>query len=148
MPSTSLPSKPSGEQDCSSSACSASPSQISNQSTPGSSVSKSSRSCGFEIPEHWRPEVEECICNQSLEESAWCEIVRTLVSLLFSPFAKPTREQCGSLARKLILKHPSMNDMGNGYVSGKHRAYDGCMCACIYINVPFQYKAPIAFGVT
>lgn len=149
MPSTSLPSKPSGEQDCSSSACSTSTSQISSLSTTGSSVSKSSRSCGFEIPEHWDPEVEECIRNQSLEESARCEIVRALVSLLFSRFAKPTREQCGSLARKLILKHPFMkDDMGNGYVSGNHCAYDCCMCACIYINVPFQYKAPIAFGVT
>lgn len=90
LPSTSLPSKPSGEQDCSSSACSASTSQISSLSTTGSSVSKSSRSCGFEIPEHWHPEVEECIRNQSLEESARCQIFRALVSLLFSRFAKPT----------------------------------------------------------
>ena len=111
-----LSSRPIGEQNCSSSV--ASPSQISNPSTPGSSVSKSSR-CGlFEIPEHWRPEVEECIHNESLEESARCEIVRTLVSLLFSRFTKPTREQCGSLARQLILKHTFMkDDMGNGYVS-------------------------------
>ena len=113
-----LPSRPTGELDCSSSA---SPSQISNPSTTGSSVSKSSRSCLFEIPEHWRPEVEECIPIQSLEESARCEIVRTLVSLLFSRFVKPTREQCGSLARQLILKHPFMkDDMGNGYVSGNY----------------------------
>ena len=113
-----LPSRPIGELDCSSSA---SPSQISNPSTPGSSVSKSSRSRLFEIPEHWRPEVEGCIRNQSLEESARCEIVRTLVCLLFSHFPKPTREQCGSLARQLILKHPFMkDDMGNGYVSGNY----------------------------
>lgn len=107
-----MPSRPAGEVDCTSSA---SPSQI---STPGSSVSKSNRSRLFEIPEHWRPEVEQCIRNESLEESARCEIVRTLVSLLFSRFAKPTREQCGSLARQLILKHTFMkDDMGNGYVS-------------------------------
>ena len=43
------------------------------------------------------------------------------MSLLFSRFAKPTREHCGSLARQLILKHPFMkDDMGNGYVSGNY----------------------------
>ena len=65
--------------------------------------------------DHWCPDVEECITTESPEESARCEIVRTLVSLLFSCFAKPTREQCGVLAQQLILKHPFMkDDMGNG----------------------------------
>lgn len=101
------------ELECSSSA---SP-QISNPATPRSS----------EIPEHWHPEVEECIHNQSLEESSWCEIVRTHVSLLFSRLGKPTLEQCGSLAWQLILKHPFMkDDMGNGYVSGNY--YMVCRC--------------------
>jgi hypothetical protein len=36
------------------------PSQISNPLTPGSSVSKSSRTYLFTIPDHWRPEVEAC----------------------------------------------------------------------------------------
>ena len=139
-----LPSRPTGELDYSSLA---SP-QISNPSTPGSSVSKSNRSCLFEIPEHWRPEVEECIRNQSLEESARCEIVRTLVSLLFSRFAKPTREQCGSLARQLILKHPFMkDDMGNGYVSGNYliRLILVCSCGMSKTTLPFSLAISTLF---
>ena len=120
-----LPSRPTGEPDCYSLA---SP-QISNPSTPGSSVSN--RSHLLEIPEHWRPEVEECIHNQSLEESARCEIVRTLVNLLFSRFIKPTREQCGSLTRQLILKYPFMkDDMGNGYVSRNYLIRLILVCRC------------------
>ena len=46
------------------------------------------------------------------------EIVRVLVTSLFSRFTKPTRAQSAALARKLILKYPFMkDDLGNGYVS-------------------------------
>lgn len=82
-----LPSRSTGELGGSSPASS---SQISNPSTPGSTVSKSNRSRVFEIHEHWRPEVEECIRNESLEESARCELcahssVCSLVALLNQP---------------------------------------------------------------
>ena len=74
----------------------------------------------MEIPDFWRPEVEECIQNQCLDDTARCEIVRTLVCLLFSRYGKVDRTHCGVLARQLILKYPFMkDDGGNGYVSVK-----------------------------
>ena len=78
----------------------------------------SSKSKGIEIPTMWRPDVEVCIREKSLNDSARDEIVRHLVNLLFSYSAKPTRADCDQLARKLILTYPWMrNDMGSGYVS-------------------------------
>ena len=60
----------------------------------------------------WRPDVEVCIREKSLNDSAQDEIVRHLVNLLFSYSTKPT------CARKLILTYPWMRDeMGSGYVS-------------------------------
>ena len=91
------------------------PATGSKTSNAGSSVSKSSE---IQIPLHWRPEVEQCIVEQSLDQPARNEINRTLVSLLFSRHTKPTRELCGALARRLILQYSFMkDDMGNGYVS-------------------------------
>lgn len=76
----------------------------------------------LEIPGHWRPEVEDSISNQQLTNPTRAEIVRVLVTILFSRFSKPTRPQIGAMARKLILKYPFMkDDLGNGYVS--QRAY-------------------------
>ena len=70
------------------------------------------------IPDHWRPEVEQCIVTKNLTGSVRNEIVRTLVHLLFSKFKKPSRINCEEFARKLILKYPFMkDDLGNGYVS-------------------------------
>ncbi len=70
------------------------------------------------IPEHWRPEVECCIREKHLNDSSRNEIVRVLVSQLFSVTTKPTRAQCEDLGRKFIMKYPfSKDDLGNGYVS-------------------------------
>lgn len=72
----------------------------------------------IQIPNHWRPEVDECLAEKSLSDSARHEIVRTLVNLLFARTTKPTRHDCEHLARKLIMKHPFLkDDLGNGYVS-------------------------------
>lgn len=73
-----------------------------------------------EIPSRWCPEVEDCIMEHSLSDSARCEIVRALVNQLFARTRKPARVDCEHHARKLILKYPFMkDDMGNGYVSMK-----------------------------
>ena len=70
----------------------------------------SSSSDSFLIHDHWRPEVEVCIKDKSVNPSARNEIVRTLVTQLFS--------MCEEGSRKLILKYPFLKDhMGNGYVS-------------------------------
>lgn len=80
----------------------------------GSSSSKSETY----VPDHWRPEVESCLQEQSLTESARNEMVRALVLQLFARSIKPTRIQCEAVARKLILKYPFLkDDLGNGYVS-------------------------------
>lgn len=68
------------------------------------------------LPTHWRPEVESCLRDQTFTDSARNDIVRTMVSLLFSKYPKPSRAQCEDLAKKLILKYPfSRDDLGNGY---------------------------------
>ncbi len=64
--------------------------------------------------------MEGCIQNKCLDDSARCEIVRTLVCLLFSRYSKPDRSHCGTMARQLILRYPFMKDVsGKGYVSQK-----------------------------
>lgn len=71
-----------------------------------------------QIPDHWRPEVESCLKDEMLTPSARNEIIRTLVSQLFSRANKPSRGMCEEYARKLILRYPFLkDDMGNGYVS-------------------------------
>ena len=44
------------------------------------SVSTYSTQGEIEIPSHWRPEVEECLAEKSLSDSARPEMVRTLVN--------------------------------------------------------------------
>ena len=90
-------------------------------STIGSSVSSIS---DIRVPEHWRPEVEQCIEEKFLTESARNKIVRTLVNVLFTKYRKPPKDALESIARKLIIVHPFMkDDLGNGYVRV-------CMGAC------------------
>jgi hypothetical protein len=69
----------------------------------------------MEVPSHWRPEIEECLLEKCLSDSARNEIVRTLVNLMFARMKKPARQNCEDFARKLIMKYPFL--MGNGYVS-------------------------------
>ena len=93
-------------------------STISVCSTPSGTSTPTSRRGDIIIPEHWRPEVESCLREESLTDSARNQIVRSLVNQLFARASKPTRLQCEQLARKLILKYPFVkDDMGNGYVS-------------------------------
>lgn len=69
------------------------------------------------IPDHWRPEIEQCIEDMNFSDSARNEVVRTLVNLLFITSGKPSRDDCEQLARKLILVYPfAKDDLGNGYV--------------------------------
>ncbi len=70
------------------------------------------------IPTSWRPEIQDCIRDKMLNISARNEIVRTLVNILFTRYPSPTREQCASLARSLILQYGFMKDsQGTTYVS-------------------------------
>lgn len=97
------------------------PSIEGNASSVGSSPSTSTNSVScdsLEIPSHWRPEVEECIKERYLSDTARLEIVRVLVTQLFARSTKPSRPDCERYGRKLILKYPFMrDDRGNGYVS-------------------------------
>ena len=43
------------------------------------------------IPDHWRPEVEECFKTKSLTPPAQDAITQTLGNILFSRSKKPTR---------------------------------------------------------
>lgn len=80
-----------------------------------------SRDRDVRIPDHWRPEIEQCIEDQRLTDSARNDMVRSLVNQLFTRSNKPTRSQCESLARKLILRYPFLkDDLGNRYVSLYH----------------------------
>ena len=93
-----------------------SPSQSSVADT--ASVASSAGSSVSVIPEHWRPEVEECLKQQCLTPKARDEITRTLVNVLFSRVPRPSRVDCDAMARKLILKYPcAKDDLGCGYVS-------------------------------
>lgn len=84
------------------------------------------------IPDHWRPEVEICIEDQCFSDGARNEVVRTLADQLFSKATKPTRAQCDSMARKLILKYPFAKDkLGNGYVSYAETCDDYLLLALI-----------------
>ena len=64
----------------------------------------------IKILDHWRPEIEQCIEQQCLTDSARNEMVRALVHQLFAKARKPSRLQCEDLARKLILKYPFVKD--------------------------------------
>lgn len=99
------------------------PSSISTRSSLDDAGSSSSNAQALlrdpeEIPTRWFPEVDDCILQCSLSDSARCEIVRVLVNQLFARMREPKRVNCEHHARKLILKYPFMkDDMGNGYVS-------------------------------
>jgi len=93
-------------------------STISLFSTPSGTSPPNPRCGDISIPDHWHPEIESCLREECLTDSARNEMVRTLVNQLFARSSKPTRTQCEDLSRKLILKYPFLkDDMGNGYVS-------------------------------
>ena len=104
------------------------PSTGSSSDTPRPSMSSTRPGdvATLSIPDIWRPEVMQCLNDKYLTDSARNEMVRCLVNLLFSISHKPARSLCEEMARKLILKYPSVKDeLGNGYVS---------LClSCVYI---------------
>ena len=52
------------------------------------------------IPDHWRPEVEECFKAKSLTSGAQDAITQTLGNILFSRSKKPTRADCDDISKK------------------------------------------------
>jgi hypothetical protein len=86
------------------------------QSSIASSAAASTQA--ISIPDHWRPEVEDCLRKMCLTPNARQEIVRTVASQLFAKSQRPTRSDCDQVARQLILKYPfTKDDLGCGYVS-------------------------------
>lgn len=85
---------------------SSTPSTSSIDDAGGSSSSSSAPRDPEDIPSHWCPEVDDCIVERSLSDSARCEIIRVLVNQLFARTRKPVRVDCEHHARKLILKYP------------------------------------------
>ena len=70
------------------------------------------------------------VLGKKLSPRARKEIVQTLVTLLITKVgSNPTRAQCESIGRRLILKYPLMrDDIGTGYVSYTfHNAMSQCM---------------------
>ena len=86
------------------------------QSSIASSAAANTHS--ITIPDHWRPEVEECLRKKCLTPNARQEIVRTVANQLFAKSQRPTRSDCDQVSRQLILKYPfTKDDLGCGYVS-------------------------------
>ena len=85
-------------------------STVSVFSSPSGMSTPSTRLGGAIIPDHWRPEIESCLKEECLTDSARNEIVRSLVNQLFARASKPMSSQCEELARKLIVKHPFVKD--------------------------------------
>ena len=80
-----------------------------------SSTSSTSNKDELVIPQHWQPEVEQCIKDKILSEQARNKIIQTMVNLLFTRSRKLCLYDCGSLAPILILVYPFMkDDLGNG----------------------------------
>ena len=48
-------------------------------------------------PDIWRPEVSLCLKRKELTDSAWNDMIRSLVDILFSVSQKSTRSQCDEL---------------------------------------------------
>ena len=94
-----------------------------------SSVSTSSKGIRrtFKIPDTWRPSIMSCIRGQTLEEQKRMlvptirnEVVRDLVTQMYSYYTKPDKAAVTEVAKKLVQKYPFMRDDGpqvSGYVS-------------------------------
>jgi len=97
--------------------CITSSPSISGNTSYSSNLDDSSSAPKLHIPDIWCPEVSLCLKKKELTDSAWNDMIRCLVGILFSVSQKPTRSQCDELAQKLILKYPAVKDeQGNGYV--------------------------------
>ena len=88
--------------------------------TESSSIASSAAATAnaISIPDHWRPEVEECLRKKCLTPNARHEIIRTVANQLFARSQRPNRSDCDQVAMQLILKYPfTKDDLGCGYVS-------------------------------
>ena len=106
-----------------------------------SSVSATSNT--FNIPDHWRPSIMECINAQAESEACKLltptirnEIVRDLMSQMYVLWPKPSRANCSLVAKKLVHKYPFMKDKGEGitgYVS---------IPSCVLVVSNMFYRVP------
>ena len=105
-------------------------------SDDGSSVvsSVSAQTKKFKIPDMWRPSIMDCIEASTEEEQQQAliptvrnEIVRDLVTHMFSFNPKPQKDFCTKVAQMLVKKYCFMADKGqkvSGYVSNyKFKSY-------------------------
>ena len=91
----------------------------------GSSVSSSKGK--FTIPSTWRPTIMDCIHKVTIEDqrraltpSLRNEIVRDLVTSMFSYKNNPDKAFCTQAAKMLVSKYKFLEDLGDkvsGYVS-------------------------------
>lgn len=81
----------------------------------------------FTIPETWRPSIMACLKQPTdserkleLTPETRNEIVRDLVTQMFSYDPEPKAQFAAIVAKKLVKRHPFMKDIGervSGYVS-------------------------------
>ena len=81
----------------------------------------------FKIPDVWRPTIMTCIRADGTDEqkkmltaSIRNELVRDLVTQMYTVRLKPDRSFCTLVAKSLVKKYPFMKDAGDnvsGYVS-------------------------------
>ena len=115
----------------SSSVRSPSPTPSDVSSVPSSAYSaflKASHSVpsGFKIPSLWRPNImsvmeeeDEVLKKQQLTGDVKSEVVRDLVTQMFSFSKRPTKEFCTGVAKMFVEKYPFAKDLGknvSGYV--------------------------------
>ncbi len=91
------------------------------------SIASSASTQSFKIPTKWRPSIMSCIGQeteddrrQSLEPVIRNEIVRDLVTHIFSHNPNPQKEFCTQAAQMLVQQYKFMRDRGHkvsGYVS-------------------------------
>lgn len=72
----------------------------------------------FTMPNKWRPSIMFAIKESKLTPDVRNEVVRDLVTHMYSYVERPTSAFCKFVAQRLILQFPFMRDsMGTGFVS-------------------------------
>ncbi len=85
----------------------------SRSSTPTFSDISSSSRREFCIPHTWKPSIMTAINEKTLNCEVRNEIVRDLVTHVYSYIEKPTSAFVESVAKKLVDKYSFMGDFGN-----------------------------------
>ena len=82
----------------------------------------------FAIPSSWRADIMEGISSSNLKPTVRNALVRDLVVHMYSFGSRPSKKFCSFVAKRLILKYPSLRDAcGTGYVS--------IQSTCMYLHV-------------